>query len=195
MAQPAVHQPLLSIEEYLELEEASPTKHEYVAGLIHAMTGTTKRHNQIALNIALRLMSAAAGGACRIYAIDVKVRVPGDVIYYPDVMVACGPEGGDPRIEDAPCLIVEVISPSTAAVDRREKAAAYRRIDSLRAYLLVEQDRRRVEWYMRDDEGTWWKAELAGQGDVPLPCPETSLSLDDIYAGIRIFEEAQDEES
>lgn len=94
MAESTEQHKLLTVEEYLALEESNTVKHEYVAGAIHAMVGTTKRHNRIALNIARRLLDAVRSGPCRVYASDVKVRVE-DVIYYPDVMVACGPEDGE----------------------------------------------------------------------------------------------------
>jgi Uma2 family endonuclease len=185
MNQPAVRHPSLSVEEYLRLEETSPVKHEYVGGFIHALEGASKRHNQIAGNIYARLRSAARGGPCRVYFGDVKVRVRDDVYYYPDVVVSCGSQSTDPYVEHEPCLVVEVASPSTESTDRREKAAAYRRIPSLKAYLIVHQDRRRVERHYQDDGG-WWHAEVAGTGDAPLPCPEIRLSLDEIYEDVDV---------
>jgi Uma2 family endonuclease len=87
-------------------------------------------------------------------------------------------------VEDAPCLVVEVASPSTAVIDRREKLVAYKRIPTLEAYVIVEQDERRVQRHWRDDQGVWWDAEVSGQGQVPFPCPETTPTLDEIYAGV-----------
>jgi Uma2 family endonuclease len=188
MSRPAIRHRPLSVEDYLELEEMSSVRHEYIAGRIYALSGASKRHNQIALNIAGRLLSATRGGPCRIYMSDVKLRAAEDVIYYPDVMVACGPEGEHPLIEDAPCLVVEVISPSTETIDRREKLAAYKRIPTLQAYVIVDQDMRRVERHWRDPEGVWWDADLVGEGRVPLPCPEVELTLDEIYEGVQISE-------
>lgn len=173
---------LLTVEEYLKLEETAAVKHEYVAGTIHAMVGATKRHNRIALNIVTRLIGAARGGSCRVYAMDVKVRVE-DVFYYPDVMVTCGSENDDPLVEDAPCLIVEVASPNTQSTDRREKLLNYRKIPSLRAYLIVDQDRRRIERHWRGDDGDWHHGGL-DRGSVPVPCPETTLSLDEVYENL-----------
>ncbi len=173
---------LLTVEEYLKLEETATVKHEYVAGTIHAMVGATKRHNRIALNTATRLLAAARGGSCRIYAMDVKVRVE-DVFYYPDVMVSCGPENDDPLVEDEPCLIVEVASPSTQSTDRREKLLNYRKIPSLRAYLIVDQNRRWIERHWRDDNGDWRQGGL-NEGAIPVPCPETRLPLDEVYENL-----------
>ena len=115
----------LTIDEYLALDESGTVRHEYVGGEIVAMVGATKRHNRIIGNLSGRLWGAARGDPCRVYSESVKLRVADDVIYYPDVMVACGPEGADPLIEDDPCIVVEVVSPSTETTDRREKLAAY----------------------------------------------------------------------
>ena len=177
---------LPSVEEYLELEEASAFRHEYVGGIIYDHAGATKRHNRITLNIASRLLAASRGGPCRVYSSDVKLRAAEDLFYYPDVMVACGPEGESPLYEDSPCLVVEVISPSTASIDRREKMLAYKSIPSLRAYLVVDQRMMRVERHWRDDTGRWWYAESVGRnGVVPVPCPETEIPLPRIYEGLR----------
>ncbi len=182
MAERAEHHKLLTIEEYLALEETATVKHEYVAGTVHAMVGTTKRHNTIAGNIFARLWNVSRGGLCRVYASDVKVRIE-DVIYYPDVMVACGPEGDDPLVEDAPCLIVEVTSPSTESIDRREKMLNYRKIPSLQAYLIVDQDRRWIERQWRDEGGEWHQGG-PDQSSMPVPCPETTLPLDEVYENL-----------
>lgn len=188
MATPASRQPLLTVEDYLRLEEASSVRHEYVAGQIHALAGASRRHNRIALNMAARLMAAARGGPCRVYISDVKLRAAEDVIYYPDVMVACGLAGDEPLIEPAACVVVEVLSPSTERTDRREKVAAYKRMPDLRTYLIVHQDRRRVERHWRDDDGTWWDADAVDTGRVPIPCPEVVLTLDEIYEGVEAEE-------
>jgi Uma2 family endonuclease len=185
MSAPAARQRPITIEEYLALEASSAVRHEYVAGEVYAMTGATKRHNLLLGNIATRLRIAAAGGPCRVFTESVKVRAGRNIIYYADVMVACGPDGGDPLVEDAPCLIVEVLSPSTESIDWREKALVYKDIPSLRSYAIVYQDSRRVERWSRDERGDWWHSDVAERGLVPLPCPEPGLemTLDEIYRG------------
>lgn len=171
----------MTVEEYLKLEESATVRHEYVGGEIFAMVGATKRHNRIIVNIVGRLWEAARSGSCRVYSESVKLRVADDVIYYPDVMVACGPEGDDPLVEDAPCLVVEVSSPSTETTDRREKLAAYKRISSLEAYLIVAQDRRWIEIHLRSGDRTWRRGDLVDEGRFPIPCPETELFLKEVY--------------
>jgi len=184
MAECVTPQHLLTVEDYLKLEESATVRHEYVAGEIHAMVGATKRHNSIIGNISGRLWNAARGGDCRVYTESVKARVAEDVIYYPDVMVACGQEPEDPYMESDPCLIVEVISPRTEATDRREKLAAYTRMPNLEAYLIIAQDRKWVERHFRDENGVWQRSDLVDEGELPIPRPETKLSLDSIYEGL-----------
>lgn len=174
---------LPSVEDYLRHEEASAVKHEYVAGEVFAMAGSSKRHNEIAVNLATRLKGPAREAGCRVYVSDVKLRAAEDTIYYPDLMVVCAARGEDPLVEDAPCLVVEVLSPSTETVDRREKALVYKRMPSLRGYLIVHQDRRRVERHGRDESSAWRYADLVGEGRVLVPCPEVAIDLDEIYEG------------
>ena len=177
------HQPL-SIAEYLELEESATVKHEYVGGEIHAMVGASRRHNRISGNVFRKLADLAEGGPCRVYISDMKLQIE-DVFYYPDVMVACGDVPENEYLEDEPCVVVEVASPGTETIDRREKLANYQGISSLRAYLIVSQDRRRITHYQRDDNGIWLRGDLLEEGELPIPCPpDTKLSLDEVYAGL-----------
>ncbi len=131
---------LPSVEEYLQLEEASTCRHKYVGSIIYAYAGATKRHNRITLNIASRLLAASRSGPCRVYSSDVKLRAAKDLFYYPEVMVACGPEGESSLYEDSLCLVVDVTSPSTTSIDRRKKMLVYRRIQRLKAYLVFDQE-------------------------------------------------------
>ena len=177
------HTPL-SVEEYLELEETATLKHEYVGGEIHAMVGASRRHNRISLNIARKLANAADGGPCRVYVSDVKLRIE-DIFYYPDVMVACGEPPENEYLEDGPCLMVEVTSPSTEKTDRREKLANYQGISSLRAYVIVAQERPWISHYQRDENGVWLRGDLVNEGGFSLPCPSgAELTLDGVYAGL-----------
>lgn len=184
MSEPATPPRHLTVEEYLDLEETSEVRHEYVGGNVFAMVGATKRHNRIITNILRKLADAADDASCRVYAEAVKLRVSEDVFYYPDVMVACEPDE-DPLVEHRPCLVVEVVSPKTEATDRREKLLAYRSMPGLQAYLIVAQERRWVEHHFRDANGNWRRNNLVEEGNVPLDCPpETLLAFEDVYRGI-----------
>src|SRR5689334_13798868 len=132
---------LMTLEEYLAFEERSPIKHEYVAGEVFPMTAVTTRHSLITLNIATALRSPAKRRGCRVFASEVKVQVA-DRVYYPDVMVACGRAAEVEQIVEEPTFLAEVTSRSTRATDRREKLEAYKRLASLRCYLIVDQRRK-----------------------------------------------------
>jgi Uma2 family endonuclease len=175
----------MTFEEFLRFDERQRRRHEFVDGFAYALAGATTGHNLIAGNIQFALRLAAGGGVCRIYQEGVKLRVRDDV-YYPDVMVVGAPGGDDERMAYAPCLLVEVLSPSTARNDRSQKLNAYRAIASLQSYLVVSRAARHVTWHWRDPAGEWQREELFGEGEIPLPCPAPGgvLTLDAIYRGI-----------
>src|SRR5262245_51494053 len=121
----------MTVEEYLAFENSSPMRHEFVAGRVYAMTGTTARHNRIVSNIHARLRTATSKGTCAAYFIDLRVRVARNRIYYPDAVVVCTPHHGDALLFETPCLVVEVTSAATRRIDRGEKLDAYLGIPSL----------------------------------------------------------------
>ena len=184
--------PLLSVEEYRARERRSEVRHEYVDGRAYAMSGESRAHNRIAANVFARLFAAARGGPCRVAFESVRLVTGNGEEYYPDVMVACGPPPDDPYIETAPCVLVEVLSPSTRNTDRREKGPAYRALPSLQTYLIVHQPRRRVEWYTRAADGAWLVADLMGNGTVSFSCPPgadgapVTMTFDEIYEGVEL---------
>ena len=98
-------------------------------------------------------------------------------------MVACGAEPEEPTSEEAPCLIVEVASPSTQSIDKREKMLMYKRIPSVLAYLIVHQDEPCVERHWREPDGEWQYEVMRETGVFGVPCPQTQLSFDIIYEG------------
>jgi len=171
----------ISVEEYLRLEQTSEIRHEYVDGYLYAMTGASKRHNRLIFNFQNLVSDAADDQGCEVYSSSVKVAVSERAIYYPDLLVTCDPGDDDPYISRRPCLILEVLSPSTARTDRHEKFFAYLRIPSLRAYLIVHQDRHLVERNWRDNATDDWRTQLISGGIVPLPCPDVELTVEDIY--------------
>ncbi|HEY4211102.1 MAG TPA: Uma2 family endonuclease [Steroidobacteraceae bacterium] len=146
-----------TVEEYLQLEESSAIRHEYVAGEIFAMSGASRAHNDVAGAVFAAFYAHLRGGPCRAFINDFKVRLKvgrDDVFYYPDVLVACGAYAAkDDHLTD-PKLIVEVLSPSTQRIDRREKALNYRAAPSLEEYVLVAQDSPLVIIHRRDTQWT-----------------------------------------
>lgn len=186
----------LSVDEYLLFEENAQVRHEYVNGRIFAMTGGTSAHNIISLNIASTLRNHLKGSGCTVYMSDMKVRAEAaNSFYYPDVMVVCGSVGKNSVHTEAPTVIFEVLSKSTAAVDRREKLVAYQMIPSLQSYVIVHQSRKRVEHYRRVDKD-WTLQHLVSNEELSLQCNESeklplTVSMDDIYADLE-FDEGPD---
>jgi Uma2 family endonuclease len=158
----------ISPEDYLEGEKISPIKHEYIRGEVYAMAGASKAHGIIALNFATRLKNHLRGSGCTPYVTDIKVRIEaGNVYYYPDVTVTCDERDRTSLNEDFiryPCLVVEVLSPTTAAFDRGDKFGDYRTLASLEEYVLISQERIGVECFRRNSEGRW-ELYVYSQGD------------------------------
>jgi Uma2 family endonuclease len=186
MTHPLPNRPM-TVEEYFDFEDRSPTRHEFVDGEVFAMSGVTRRHNAISGNVYMRLRTAARGGPCRVHFAEVKLRT-GRVVYYPDGMVACGPPPADERLEDAPTLVVEVVSPSTQSTDRREKLMVYKGIPSVTTYLIIDQMQRCVDRHWRDTDGDWRHDVIVDDGAVPVAFGPVSLTLtlDEIYEGVTL---------
>jgi Uma2 family endonuclease len=184
------HDLCLSMEEYLEFEDSSKEKHEYVAGRIFLMVGANSAHNAIVSNFHRLIYDPVKLAGCRSYISDMKVKVePLQSFYYPDLVVTCEIFHPKAAYISAPSLIIEVLSPSTMNVDRREKLLAYRSISSLTEYVLVDQDKVRVEVYRKDDLGNWHCHEFREGATVPIssvPGDTIQLSLHDIYYGISL---------
>lgn len=184
--------PALSEAEYLDMERASSVKHEYYGGAIFAMGGASEAHNLIASNLNASLHSQLRGRGCRISPSDMRLKVLQSGLYtYPDLSVVCGPpEFASPSRRDTlvnPLLIVEILSPSTERYDRGEKFQHYRGVPSLQEYLLVAQDRMRIEQYVRQADGLWLLAEAAGAAaSLALPSLRCVLRLAEVYEQVEL---------
>lgn len=190
MAEPARK---LTFAEYLVREQAGETKHEYLNGGIFATAGGTPEHGLMAVNVASVLRGQLAGRRCRVYNSDVRVRIRATgLATYPDGSVVCGGLERDPEDENSilnPVVLVEVLSPSSEAYDRGEKFAHYQAIPSLREYVLVSYQRRRVEVLRRNDDGTWTLHDVRESGIAELSSIGCRLPLDEVYLGV--FEEPE----
>lgn len=178
--------PLMTVEEYLELEENSPIKHEYIDGHVYAMAGGTLDHGAIAANIIAHVHPHLRGGPCRIYDSDVKVRLGPRRFVYPDASVTCDPRdraNGRATFINHPRLVVEVLSPSTAEYDQGDKFTMYCGLDSFAEYILVSTGEMRVEVRTRGADGTW-RTRLYDPGDdialesIDLRVPVTAFYED-----------------
>ncbi len=171
---------LMTIDEYLETELAREVRHEFVHGQIYAMAGASLKHNRICLNIS-GVFNGLNQKGCRVYQETAKLRVSNQRIYYPDIMVVCKGEPPNEYYETEPCVLVEVLSPTTKDTDQREKADVYRSIPSLQAYLIVDTESRTVRRYWL--EGQDWQVQDYVDGEIPLPCLEGTIGLEQIYRG------------
>ncbi|MDD5295579.1 MAG: Uma2 family endonuclease [Rhodocyclaceae bacterium] len=174
--------------QYLEWEATQEERHEYIAGEVFAMTGARDAHNTIALNVATSLRAALRGTPCRAFIADMKLRVEtADAYFYPDVFVTCDNRDKAPEADLAkrhPCLVIEVLSDSTAAYDRGLKFEYYQALESLREYLLLEQDRRHADLFRKNGEGLWVLHPTSGYGTVSLDSIGAVLDMDAIYEDV-----------
>lgn len=178
-------------EEYLVRERAAEYRSEYVDGEIRAMTGASRNHGRLVLDIGITLEAQLRGRPCEAFVSDMRVKASQTRDYfYPDVVVVCGESEVEDEEEDTilnPTLIVEVLSPSTRSYDRDRKWEKYRRIPSLRDYLLIAQDRPRVERYTRQGEDLWLFSDTEDPDAVlQLDSIGCALALKDVYRRVRL---------
>ncbi len=158
--------------EYIALEEQSDTKHELINGEIYAVAHGTPEHGRLAMRLAWALKTALGRRPCEVFSSDVRIRVPATgLAAYPDLSVVCGKLEIDPENRNTitnPVVLVEVLSNSTEEYDRQDKFMHYRRLPSLKDYLLVDQREPRIEHYQRNDDGSWTLREVMPPGVVRL---------------------------
>ena len=177
----------ISPEAYLLGENDRPDgqKYEYVNGQIYAMAGASRGHNLLAGNFFLALALHLRGSRCQVFQSDMKVEIQtlNDTrYYYPDVQVTCEDETAS-HFNQSPCLVIEVLSGSTARKDRTEKLAGYRMIPNLQEYVLCSQDTPYVEVYRRSTE---WFKEIYTEGKTfTLVSVGLDMAVDDLYTFLR----------
>ena len=179
----------LSLEEYRNLETRAETKHEYHNGEIIEMTGGSINHNSILINLIVLLKLALRGPNYRLQSSDLRLWIPQyNRGLYPDLMLIAGePLFSDNRNDEIlnPCVIIEVLSPSTSGYDRGDKFRYYRSIPQLNQYLLVSQGEILIESYSKTSENNWLLQEYTpARGIISLDSLGISLNLVDIYEGI-----------
>lgn len=178
-----------TFDEYIKMEKESPIRYEYYHGEVFSMAGATLNHGDIADNINECFKHASKSKDCRSFQENAKLEVEKNGIYvYPDVVLTCHPD--DVRSEyliKNPVLIVEVTSPSSENYDRGKKWRYYRRISSLRYYLLVSQYQPYVELYSRKSATSLFQLQdFSSMEDIiHFPEPEFSISLQQVYDGIQ----------
>lgn len=180
--------PRFTPEQYLALERKAEMKSEFYDGFIEAMAGASRAHGLISLNLASQIHGLFKDRTCEVYSSDMRVWVPAARSYnYPDVVAVCG----KPRFQDGefdtllnPTMIVEVLSPSTERKDRGKKFTGYRSLDTLREYVLIDQERVLVEHY--DRQGDRWVLTTLERLDdrLRLGSIDCEIPLAEIYARV-----------
>lgn len=180
--------PRFTPEQYLALERKAESRSEFYDGFIEAMAGASRAHGLISLNLASQLLQQLEHRPCEVYNGDMRVWVGAASRYtYPDVVVVCG----EPRFQDSdldtllnPTVIVEVLSPSTERMDRGKKFSGYRTLDSLREYVLIDQEQVLVEQY--DRQGDQWVLTALNRLDdrLRLRSIDCEVPLRAIYAKV-----------
>jgi Uma2 family endonuclease len=170
-------QPFLSVEDYIEGERVSEVRHEHVDGQVYAMAGASADHNRIVTNICGELRERLRGKRCEPFMAGMKLKLPeSDVFYYPDVLVTCDPSDNAPYFRERPTVVFEVVSPETEQTDQREKRFAYALVPSLKVYVIVVQQERRVTVLRRGRTGPW-KAEVVEEQGGVLKLPEIKVEI------------------
>jgi Uma2 family endonuclease len=181
----AARKPAMTYAEYLEAEESSAEKHEFLAGEVYAMAGGTLEHAALSAAIARELGNALRDKPCLVFSADARVRVQATgLATYPDVTVVCGKLETDAEDSHAianPVLLVEVLSDSTEGHDRGEKAAHYRHIPTLQEYAFVSQRHRRIEVHRRNAAGRWELFEFEAGAVAELSSVGCSIRVDEVY--------------
>lgn len=189
-AQPHQH---VSLDAYTDLEASTGLKHEYYRGSVYAMTGASPRHNLIVANVIALLHAQLRGRACTVYASDQRIKVEQTGLYtYPDISVICG----DLRLDSAkrdtatnPTVLVEVLSPSTKDYDRGTKFQHYRTIDTLREYVVISQEMRHIEQYIRQSGDEWLLREFEQPEQVlGLESIGCTLDLQGVYEKVAFLQ-------
>lgn len=177
-------------DDYLTWERQQSTKHELIDNYVIDMTGASREHNLITTHIVTSLNIQLQGKPCEVYSSDMRVQVDERGTYtYPDIVVVCG----DPQFTEEthvdtltnPTVLIEVLSPSTELIDRSAKLAQYQKLPSLQSYLLVSQEKPRIESYHRQTDGWRYTDTSEHENILELPSINCELRLTDVYARVQ----------
>ena len=177
--------------EYLQLDRQSELRHEFLAGEVFVMTGASRNHNLITVNVAAALSEQLRRRQCEVYASDMRVKVSPPRLYtYPDVIVVCGTPHFEDDVNDTllnPTILIEVLSKSTEAYDRGLKFELYRGLESLQEFILIAQNKRQVEHYRRQSDNRWILTETNDPaGLVVLESIASQLAVEQIYLKVAL---------
>lgn len=177
---------LMSYEEYLAWESTQEMRHEFCDGEVVSMAGSSRNHNRVSLNAFKILDIALTDRSCEVYIADVKVQVePKRKYFYPDVIVTCDQrDRNEAQVVAFPCLLIEVLSPSTEAFDRGFKFAQYRNFETLQEYVLVQVEKPIVEVFQRNEQRQWVFFEYGLSDRLFLKSVNVEIAVSDLYRQI-----------
>ncbi len=181
----------VSARQYLDQERQAEYRSEYWDGEIVGMAGASRSHNRITRNLTRWLTALLEGSGCEAFATETRVRVQEcSAYFYPDMLIVCGDIQADEADVDTilnPTVLMEVLSPSTEAVDRGKKLTCYRTLPSLQTYVLIAQDTPRIDLYERQTDDRWMLSTLTGlNGRLVLEAVAVTLPLMDIYRNVEL---------
>jgi Uma2 family endonuclease len=176
-------------EDYLKMERISPFKNEYYRGQIYAMAGATYRHSKIISNIVNQIIPKIKSSGCRAFFSDLRIHVPNPPFYaYPDIVILCSKPKFSDSSEDTienPSVIIEVLSKSTENYDKSVKFGLYRFNRSFKEYILIHQDKPKVECFKKMDDFNWLQGEITGLSQkFELNSLNIEIALEEIYQEI-----------
>jgi Uma2 family endonuclease len=180
------HFPRFTPEEYFAWEEQQLHRHEYIDGEVYAMSGGSINHSDIAMNFGTMLKNHLRGSGCKTLNSDARVNIFESNNYiYPDLSVTCDErDKTTPQYIKYPCLVVEVLSPSTEAYDRGNKFKLYRRNPSLIDYVLVDSSRMTIDLYRKDESSNWYIINYEAGDLIDLKSVNLTFSIEQVYEDI-----------
>ena len=181
----ALVQQKMTLDEFLAWEDQQPERHEFHNGEVFAMVGGRRIHECVIGNLAYRLRSHLEGSACQVFVAGMKLQLADNTVLYPDVMVTC--DRADLRADLAlrsPTLVIEVLSPSTQGYDRSQKFALYRRLASLKEYILIDPETLRVEGFRREPDDRWMLVDFSQDEVMDCASVGCAVPLAQVFEGI-----------
>jgi Uma2 family endonuclease len=177
--------PKLSLEAYMAWEELQPERHEFYRGEVFAMVGAKRVHGRVVNNLARRLSEALDGTPCQVFHEGMKLQIGEDTVLYPDLFVTCDKADlATEQVFRAPTLVVEVLSASTQGYDRGQKFALYRRLESLKEFILVDPENRRVEAFRRTADSQWVLCDMSEADTLHAASLNLSVPMAEVFAGM-----------
>ncbi len=178
----------ISVEDYLDGEDVSNKRHEFINGEVYAMAGASDDHNVIAGNLFGNLWGHLRDDLCQVFMENMKLRFDESNFYYPDIFVACDESPESRFYRDEPVLIIEILSPSTREIDRREKLNIYQQIPSVQEYIIIEQEKIHIELHRRQPDGNWlthFYNKSDRDVEIEFQSVGMKITLDEIYRRVK----------